>query len=60
MGRKRPNNPVRETVKIVKAIKREQAIASGDLAGYRMVGKTVPARKGKGSYKRKNKHKGAW
>jgi stalled ribosome alternative rescue factor ArfA len=43
--------------KILRGIKRERAIATGNLAAYRMVGSRIPAKKGKGSYTRKTKHK---
>jgi stalled ribosome alternative rescue factor ArfA len=42
--------------KILRAIRRQNAIATGNLAAYRMVGKRIPAKKGKGSYVRKGKY----
>lgn len=44
--------------KILRAVKRERAIREGNLAGYRMAGRTMAAKKGKGSYTRKEKHRG--
>lgn len=42
-----------DTIKFLRSIRRDKAIAEGNLRGYRMVGKTIPPKKGKGaSYKR--------
>jgi hypothetical protein len=49
---------IMETTKILRAIKREQAIREGQLVAYRMPGRTIPAKKGKGSYTRSQKHRG--
>lgn len=46
-----------DDLRMLRAIKRAAAIASGNLRGYRMPGRTETPKKGKGSYKRTPKHK---
>lgn len=44
---------IRQTVNHLKAIRRERAIRDQKMSGYRMVGRTIPPKKGKGAtYKR--------
>lgn len=47
----------KDRIKFLRAIKRQRFINANNMAGYRMVGKTIPPKRGKGArYKRKNKH----
>lgn len=42
---------------LIRAARRSEAIATGQLAGYRMAGRTIPPAKGKGAaYRRRPKH----
>lgn len=44
---------------LTRAVRRERAIATGQLKGYRMPGKVQPPAKGKGAaYRRRQKHQG--
>lgn len=45
-----------EDAALRRGAKRAAAIEAGALSGYRMVSRTQPARKGKGSYRRKGKY----
>ena len=51
-----PAQTTDEERRLARGAKRAAAIAAGDLAAYRMTGRTIPARKGKGSYRRTTKH----